>query len=143
MARKLGISGKAHNRPSLIAGQSNLTRDIPSNLLAFNFKFLDQTQGQTIEDWGQCGLLPEAFEVFRCYSSQYVPDAYGDRFKCYKGFPTHSEFSHPRHVPEDAIWASMHLRGKPCVIGHMHENVFYVVFLDKDHRFYPTDIQDR
>jgi hypothetical protein len=41
-------------------------------------------------------------------------------------------------LPLDAIGASMHIKGLPCVIGHMHHHVFYVVFLDKDHKFWPS-----
>jgi hypothetical protein len=47
----------------------------------------------------------------------------------------------PRHVPEDAVWASMHVQGKECVAGHIVGNVFYVVFLDKEHDFFPTELK--
>jgi len=37
----------------------------------------------------------------------------------------------------------MHIDGLPCIAGHMVKNVFYLVFLDKEHKFFPTDIQER
>jgi hypothetical protein len=60
------------------------------------------------------------------------------RFKRYKSFPPDSEFRHPRHVPADADWYVMHIEGLPCIAGHMVKNVFYLVFLDKNHKFWPT-----
>ena len=37
----------------------------------------------------------------------------------------------------------MHIQGKECVIGHVIGQVFYLVFLDCDHKFWPTDLQER
>ncbi len=54
-------------------------------------------------------------------------------------FPDKSDFYHPKHIPEDIAWCSMHIQGKECVIGYFEDNVFYVVFLDKDHRFWITE----
>jgi len=72
----------------------------------------------------------------------------------YNQFPSKSDFSHPQFVPHEAMWARFRLEGSTRLIGFMipaeydgtaHQktkmlfdsNVFYVVFLDKDHRFYP------
>lgn len=137
------IHRSASGRPNLITGQSNLKKDISDGLVLFNFKFLDVGQGQSFQDWQTNGLLAQALEVFKSYSSQKMSASFSERFKCYKAFPEKTDFKHPKHVPEDAQWASMHLQGKPCVIGHIYQNVFYVVFLDQDHRFYITDLQDR
>jgi hypothetical protein len=43
------------------------------------------------------------------------------------------------HIIEDAEWASLHIKGKERIAGHIIGNVFYVVFLDKDHRFWRTE----
>jgi hypothetical protein len=49
-----------------------------------------------------------------------------------------------RRQQENQLQAySMHIKGLPCVAGHMVQNVFYVVFLDKHHKFFPSDIQER
>lgn len=138
-----GIPKGAAERPNLLAGKANLVQTIPDGLVTFNFKFLDSEQGQSVLDWEKEGLLSRAFQVFKDYSSQKISEAFSRRFKCYQqGFPPtgKTEFTHPKHVPDDALWASMHLDGKPCVIGHVYQNVFYVVFLDKDHRFYISDL---
>lgn len=57
----------------------------------------------------------------------------------YGYFPPKSNFKHPKHVPEDVSWASLHLCGRACLGGHIVENIFYVVFLDKDHEFWITE----
>ena len=139
---KQAIRRGASQRPNLLSGQSNLKQDIPDGLVVFNFKFLDPQQGQSFRDWEEQKLLSQALDVFKNYSSQKMSSAFSQRFKCYPDFPENTDFTHPRHVPEDAHWASMHLQGKPCVIGHVYGNVFYVVFLDKDHRFCITNLQD-
>lgn len=133
------------NRPSLLVGQAKLTKDgiDPTKTLCFCFKHLDRNQGQKFEDWQRQEVLAKALNRFRDHSGVPVDQCFNDKFKRYKQFPSHSEFEHPTQVPQDADWASMHVDGKTCVIGHMLRNVFYVVFLDMDHKFYPTDIQDR
>lgn len=132
----------ADSRPNLFAGKSSL-KDIQDGLIVFNFKFLDPAQGQSFGEWEQEGLLSQAFDVFKNYSSQKMASSFSERFKCYKGFPPgdKTEYQHPTHVPEDAKWASMHLQGEPCVIGHIHQNVFYVVFLDKNHKFWISELK--
>lgn len=36
----------------------------------------------------------------------------------------------------------MNIKGqKPRVAGHIIDNVFYVVFLDKDHKFFPAPLK--
>ncbi len=79
----------------------------------------------------------------------------------YGAFPKTSktEFSHPPSVPHDVQWARFRLAAKVRLIGFVlpkesHNvdnckakkveylldcNTFYVVFLDKDHKFYKTE----
>jgi hypothetical protein len=137
------IKINANKRPNIFSGQSNLKENIQDDLIVFNFKFLDVTQGQSFEEWEKENLLSKTFELFKNYSSQKMSSSFDERFKCYKNFPPEkkTEYKHPKHVPEDAVWSSMHLMGKECVIGHIYKNVFYVVFLDKDHRFYITELK--
>jgi hypothetical protein len=132
---------KPHQRKSLIAGQSQkLVEEIDhEKRLVFSFKDYDPRQGQTFEDWQNEGLLAEALARFQFHCQSRLTDCFGDSFKRYGRIPAKSDFKHPSHVPPDADWASMHIKGLPCVIGHLFQNIFYVVFLDKDHRFWPTE----
>jgi len=59
----------------------------------------------------------------------------------YGGFPAKSDFTPPKHVASDVQWAVVK-RGKGQkgrVAGYVIDNVFYPVFLDKDHRFWLTE----
>ena len=74
----------------------------------------------------------------------------------YGSFPSKSEFVHPKHVPHQAQWARFRLESKLRLIGftiptELHKNThnktgefydkntFYVVFLDRDHKFFLTE----
>lgn len=110
--------------------------------MVFNFRFFDSTQGQSFLQWEADGLLSKALEKFRHYSCLPMGQVFSTKFKQYDGFPAGSSFKHPSNVPEDATWASMHIQNKECVIGHTLRNVFYVVFLDKEHGFYPSELKN-
>ena len=45
---------------------------------------------------------------------------------------------YPQGVPEDAKWARIHILNRTVIIGHVVGDTFYVVFLDKTHKFYLT-----
>lgn len=78
---------------------------------------------------------------------QNVLEIYGD-------FPKKSDFTHPKSVPADVKWSRFRLEGSVRLIGfvipdELHgksdkdgnlydSNTFYVVFLDKNHKFYLT-----
>ena len=51
-------------------------------------------------------------------------------------FPPNTAFEHPKHVLPDVVWCSMHIQGKECIIGHFEDNIFHIVFLDKNHEFW-------
>lgn len=129
-------------RKSPLSGKSNLPPQPAEGLLSFNFKYLAPNQGQTIADWSKTGLLLAMVERIRALSSQTVTEAcaaQGSAFAIYDTFPEKSAFTHPKHVPLDAVWARFHVKGKEVVAGHLDGSVFYIVFLDKDHQFYKTE----
>lgn len=134
------------SKPSLLAGQARITKAQidPTATLAFSFKHFDRNQGQKFEEWEGEKLLSQMLNRFWEYCQrQTVDECFNKRFKPYKSIPPNSEFKHPAHVPPDATWYSMHIDALPCVIGHRIRNVFYVVFLDRFHKFYPIDLQAR
>lgn len=134
---------KSGARPNILAGQASEPPEPDGGHILFSFRHLDLNQGQSFDHWEESGLLALAMNTFRNYSTQKMTSAFSERFKCYPAMPEHCEFTHPRHVPADAKWTSMHIQGKECVIGHIVKNIFYVVFLDAHHKFYPTNLQDR
>jgi hypothetical protein len=109
--------------------------------IVLSFKDFDMTQGQLFSDWETEKLLALAVDKLRQVCGLTKNEATkSEIIKPYTkvGFPPNSEFTHPKHVPHDVIWNSMHIQGKPCVIGYFDDNIFFVVFLDKNHAFWPS-----
>ncbi|MGM8361633.1 hypothetical protein ACSV4D_06945 [Flavobacterium sp. ARAG 55.4] len=108
-----------------------------------SFQFIDTSQkfGSTFKDWQKSGLLAKMLECFSGYCcNQLLQQVDGDKFSIYGNFPPKDKtlFSFPEFVPEDANWARIHITGKVVVIGHIVKDTFYVVFLDKTHKFWLT-----
>lgn len=129
----------------------------------FNFSyFVSQPQaGQEFSDWTHEELI-DLCEKLKDFSREPLEHWFKVRsgmggnniLSKYPCFPPHSKFTHPKNVPFQAIWTRFRLdRGTrligftlpdefrnvdhPC--GHKFDcNTFYVVFLDKEHQFYPT-----
>ena len=55
--------------------------------------------------------------------------------------PKVSKWKYPKTVPRDNVpWSKIRLGSKLRVIGYLEINVFYVVFLDNGHDFFPSSI---
>lgn len=108
-----------------------------------SFQYLDSQQkyASGFKDWQNCGLLSKLLEVLQGYCcSALLQQVDGDKFTVYGDFPPQNKtlFENPNHIPIDANWARIHITGKAIVAGHIIENTFYVVFLDKSHKFWLT-----
>lgn len=115
--------------------------------ICFNFSYLDKTQGQTYKDWEQNELLALLMDKLEHLSKLNIMEAQGGILTIYKDieFPPKSKFKFPKHLPENykfpenVKWAKIDIQGKERVIGFLENNVFYIVFLDKNHEFYPSE----
>ena len=108
---------------------------------------MDKTQGQTIVEWERLGLLSTFIARTQQISNLEYQQALAQQLiKQYTkvGFPEKSEFKEPKHVTP-SHWAVIHItqNSKEVVVGYLENNVFYIVFLDKEHKFWITDIQSR
>lgn len=110
--------------------------------VVFSLKDIDRNQippGQTYEEWSHEGFLSYLFEKLEHISQKSMAEAIQEGYiKVYDKFPPISDFKHPNHIATDVKWAViMNIKGqKVRVAGHIIDNVFYIVFLDKDHVFY-------
>ncbi len=108
-----------------------------------SFQYLDTSQkfGSAFRDWQKVGLLSKMMEVLQGYCCRPLREQVdGDKFTIYNGFPPREKtrFEYPSMVPEDALWARIHITGSAIIAGHILQDTFYVVFLDKSHKFWLT-----
>lgn len=131
------------------------------NLSTFNFSYFDNSQeaGQDFKDWSEEQLVKllnklkeyskkslEEWKRTKVGSGKHrynILEEYGD-------FPKRTDFEHPKHIPHQVSWARFRLEQSVRLIGflipeeytnvpyNLDRKTFYVVFLDKDHRFYKT-----
>lgn len=117
---------------------SELTGNFQISLQYYND---DQPSKETLLDWQNDGLLAKALDVLKGYCQRPLHEQIdGDKFAMYNEFPPKdkTDFSFPKNVPEDAHWARIHVNGRSVIVGHVVNNTFFIVFLDKNHRFWLT-----
>lgn len=100
---------------------------------------IDITEGQKIKEWEDLGHLSEMNTMMRHLGKYTCEEALQDgSIKQYGKWPKHSKFTEPKHLP-NLNWGVMHItkKSKEVVAGFFEDNVFNIVFLDKEHQFYP------
>lgn len=115
--------------------------------ITFSWEKFLTNQGQTTKEWENEGLLSEFCEMMRQISQYDTAQALAlQMIKQYTkvGFPPDSGFKEPKHVSPQ-FWAVIHIKpnSKAVVVGYIEIDVFYIVFLDKEHLFWSSDIQKR
>lgn len=138
---------KKSKHPSSIESVLNSKRSVNDSALKSNFKisfqYLDTTQkfGSSFKDWQSCGLLSNMLDTLKGFCARPLLEQIdGDKFCIYGDFPSvdKTKFTYPQNVPEDANWARIHVNGPAVIVGHVVSDTFYIVFLDKTHKFFLT-----
>jgi len=143
MAKKQILKGKADKHSSPISGLSK-SNDRYEKHITFSFKDLDvnQNQKETFEIWESENLLLKLLNKIKDVSKQTVDEAKSSKVLNHYGSfpPSHkTKYKVPAYLSEELQWCSLHIQGKEVLAGHMYENVFYIVFLDKDHHFWISE----
>lgn len=130
-------------------------------LMRFNFNFFDRNQSHAsdFEELGHEELL-KLINKFVNFSDKSLLEWSNETagghnlFVNYRNFPNPSEFKHPACVPHDVEWCRLRIGSKLRLIGfvvppNLHgvakdnfyydKNTFYLVFIDKEHKFYMTE----
>ena len=137
---------KPHQKQSLIT--ESLIKVKSKNQLSteafflISFRHLDKNQGDNLRSWEKYNILAHSIEVLAGYcNNTLTSQANNKKFTIYGDFPPSdkTDFTFPKHIPEDADWARIHITGKQCLVGHIVQNIFYVVFLDKEHKFWKSN----
>ena len=127
--------------------------------LSFSFKYFDASQeaGQDFKDWND-KQKQELLEKLRDYSRESKQYWLNQRvgaggmkiLAVYGEFPTNTDIEYPKHVPEKVQWARFRMESAMRLVGffvsedvtkklQLSSDIFYIVFLDKDHRFYKME----
>ena len=117
--------------------------DANSSNFKVSFQYFDTSQkfSSTFKDWQKEGLLSKMLDTLAGYCCRpLIEQSKTEKFSVYGDFPPPDKtmFNYPAHVPEDANWARIHINGPAVIVGHIIRDTFYVVFLDKTHKFFLT-----
>ena len=118
----------------------------PQRKIKFCFTKLDRNQGQSIKQWEALGLLSTFLERTQTIGQMSTTEAFASQsIKQYTkvDFPPDSKFKKPNHIP-DVTYSVIHItpNSKEVVVGYVENDVFYIVFLDKDHHFWPSKLKN-
>jgi hypothetical protein len=142
----MSIKFKKRNPQSIIS-QSLQSKKKVASINAVNFKvsfqYIDTSQkfGSGFKDWQSVGLLSKMLEVLQGYCCRpLLEQVDGSKFTIYGDFPPKDKtfFESPTSIPEDANWARIHITSRAIIAGHIVTDTFYIVFLDKTHKFWLT-----
>jgi len=161
------MAKKANSKKaSFLASIPKISLNTTDNNLAqrskFNFSYFvnDDKAGQDFNDWTKdelVKLLDKLKEYSKFPLNHWKTQNVGKYsvFANYGAFPINTDFTEPQHIPLEVEWSRIHLENKPRLIGFVvpdsyhdevqdnskfrfDKNTFYVVFLDKEHKFYKT-----
>jgi len=121
-----------------------LSSDDPYKIL-FSFKYyLPNTlkkNKQAFKTWERDKLLSKLSDTFKSLSELTMPEAkQNGMITEYGDFPPDSKFKCPKALLHSNRWGVIkNISGKARVAGIISDNIFYIVFLDKDHDFWPVE----
>lgn len=132
---------KNHDRKRNTRQERAVKEDLPKILLSFKDIDLNQNPpGQSFLEWEKELILSSLCEKFKHVCELNRKEAEQNKIiKIYGSFPKNSDFTPPTYLQDTEIeWAVItNIKGqKGRLAGHMIGNIFYVVFLDQNHRFY-------
>lgn len=121
--------------------EPTISKDKNNDFFLLSLKHLDKTQWETFFDWEKKHKLSKLLETMYWYSNEKLIKLVDNKkFSIYWDFPpkNKTKFEHPKHVPEDANWARIHIDWTHCLIWHVIANMFFAVFLDWTHSFWKS-----
>lgn len=134
---------KPSERSSIKVDRGSVSDEKNSQNFKLSLAYFDPSPpfASSFLDWQNVGLLSHALETLQGYCKRPLREQIdGDKFATYPTFPPadKTKFEYPKHVPEDAHWARIHINGPAVLVGHVVGDTFYLVFLDKTHKFWLT-----
>lgn len=120
--------------------------------LNFNFKYYayGENEGESFEEWEKEQILADLNNKLKIFSEKKKKELISDgTLEIFRNYPLDSNFSCPVALSGRSIsWARLRITGKRRLIGFFindidndadsKTDVFFVVFLDKNHLFAPS-----
>lgn len=120
-----------------------------SKLIVISYIYLDRAQGQTLEQWDKTeGRLVRWGNIVQHLNTMNVTHAlhssaiikYLNPVLKSPNMHKKSKWKFPINLQEkDFVWCKIVVMNLVRVIGFLDENIFFVVFFDENHEFYPTE----
>ncbi|MBK7128087.1 MAG: hypothetical protein IPM74_13340 [Crocinitomicaceae bacterium] len=115
----------------------------PERKITFSMSLHIKGEGETEKEWETLGLLSQLYiRMKQCGQLSIHQIKQNKWIKEYHKvtFPPKSGFKEPKHVT-GVTWAVMHItnNSKEVVVGFVENDIFYIVFFDKEHKFWPTE----
>lgn len=117
--------------------------------VVISYLYLDRTQGQTLEQWDKAkGRLLRwnniILKLNNCTPmqafTQNIIIRYNDLDADLYNMPKKSKWKFPQTlISKEVVWCKIIIMQIVRVIGFLEDNIFYVVFFDEKHEFYPTE----
>jgi hypothetical protein len=141
MAKTRLKKGISKNKPNILANVSSRKYDGKIN---FSFSDLDVSQHhqEDFKSWDKENLLLNLLNRIKDITCLDIEEAKRQNIiKVYPSFPPNNktQYKVPSYLNEQLQWCVAHIQGKEVIAGHIIENTFYVVFLDKEHHFWISD----
>lgn len=120
-----------------------------SKLILISYIYLDRAQGQTLEiwdltkgrlvRWGNLVQHLNTLTIQKALQTKTIVKYLNPELRS-PNMHKDSKWKFPTHlIGKDFIWCKIVLMNLVRVIGFLEDNIFYVVFLDEKHEFYPTE----
>ncbi|MFV8869113.1 hypothetical protein [Serratia fonticola] len=118
-------------------------KESSDRFISISFKhFCDvDSVGQSFKTWINDGVISDFFDKLHFVTKNGVTNAMSDGILVnYSRFPdaTVCDFDCPENISKEENWGVIKFIGgqKRRVVGFLKDNIFYIVFLDRDHRFW-------
>lgn len=113
--------------------------------LSFSFKYFKDCDdvGQSLATWANENLLGPFVAKLHHISTVNITELQTQKSVTnYRNFPPadNTHFTCPADLSKEENWGVIRNIGgqKQRVAGFLRDNIFYIVFLDRDHRFWPS-----
>ena len=137
--RAKGLKSSSRNENT----RTENTKNTGDRYISFSFRyFIDIDDiGQSIQTWHQEGLLLAFYEKLQHISTTGITTLMQNGvITNYRRFPEDSGFKIPQGLDASWDWSVIKDIGgqKVRVAGFLENNIFHIVYLDKDHQFWPS-----